>query len=114
MGVMKNQAIEERNDSVVDYHTWRFVEASGGADQHALDWWASSYARRADTADHAVDVMEKPHHYAEQIAEFASIYAGAYDDDISLLGSWECEECGEESKRLTHTIDMEKTCYGQA
>jgi len=114
MGVMKNQAIEERNDSVVDYHTWRFVEASGGADEHALELWASSYARRADTADHAVDVLEKPHHYAEEIAEFISIYADANDDDLSLFGYWECEECGEESKRLTHTLDMEKTCYGQA
>jgi hypothetical protein len=118
MGAFKEIAIvEDREVEVVlDYHDYRFVENGTNTIHYRndrndlLSEFANAYARSLDTADEAVDVIEKPHHYVEDIASFICAYNLADDQTIAGLGYWECSQCGDTQDRMTLTIEVNRSC----
>lgn len=120
MGAFKDLAIVERNeaqdDVVVDYHDYRFVENPAKTIYRRNDRdsllaeFSYAYARSLNTADEAVDVIEKPHHYVEDIAAFICEYDLGSDDVVAGLGYWECTQCGDTQNRMTLAIDTHRDC----
>ena len=118
MGAFKEIAIVEQRDAdvAIGYHDWQFIEHRADslgekiARADALADYASSYARTLHSGDEAIDVIEKPHHYVEEIASHISAYWDFADQVIPQFGYWECASCDEQSATMTHTIDIERSC----
>lgn len=121
MGAFKEIAIVEERDVevVLDYHDWQFISRSANslgekiALSNALADYASAYARTLHSGDEAIDVIEKPHHYVEEISSHISAYWDFADQVIPQFGYWECASCDEQSATMTHAIDIERSCRGE-
>ena len=120
MGAFKEIAIVEERDAdvVLDYHDWQFVEhrtdslSKSIERSNVLAEYASSYARTLHSGDEAIDVIEKPHHYAEEIASHIAAYWDFADQIIPKIGYWECSVCDEQSATMTIKIQYGLTCRG--
>ena len=118
MGAFKEIAIVEQRDAdvAIGYHDWQFIEHRADslsakiARSDALADYASSYARTLHSGDEAIDVIEKPHHYVEEIALHISDYFDGAAVIVSQFGYWECASCDAQSETMTLTIDHDRSC----
>jgi hypothetical protein len=136
MGTFKNLEIlaQQNADVIFDYHDWHFVEANdnritmrnadgrligntlraGGDRDDVLNQFSYAYARSLNSGDEACDVIEKPHHYVEEIAAFMCSNMNVDDETLAVLGYWKCDTCDEQSATMSLTIDHDQSCVGNA
>jgi hypothetical protein len=122
MASVKESLIKEMHD--IDralhgeHHRWRFVETiKRFADYSQFTALTYSVAREwARMGGDAVDVVEKPHHFAEQHAlhlvenpELANESAVA-----SAFGFWECKDCPEQTNALNDDALNRRDCAAGA
>ena len=101
MGKIKEKLIKEMHDLDRalhgDHHRWKFVQTIARfADYSQFTALTYSVAREwARIGGDAVDVIEKPHHFAEQhalhLVENPELWNG--DAVASDFGYWECKDC---------------------
>lgn len=121
MGAMKHAAIMEQRREILDLttHNWHFVENRGDSLRERIDFvescaiYANDFARTLNSVDHAVDAIENPQDYAEEIASFICAYGIADEKFVARIGFWQCDDCGDEVAIMDHEIDYAKTCRGQ-
>jgi len=118
MGAMKHAEIMMRRDEILNLkrHAWFFIQRGRGSIGDRVDLamtlfeYAADYARTLNSADHAIDAIENPRDYAEEIAWFIGANGIADADAVSEIGYWECEACQKISTIMNHEISAEKTC----
>jgi hypothetical protein len=120
MGKRKRNEVVESSSQVADYHDWKFIETrpqtiwANSNRTELLAEFAMTYARTCNSADEAVDVIEKPHHYAEEIASHISSWDLVDDETLARIGYWQCDACSRVEQRMTLSTDIEKSCDARA
>jgi hypothetical protein len=113
MGVLKDKAIAAARD---ERHSWQFVATPCESLRSRIDRvellneFVMEFARTLDSADHAVDAIDSPHDWVEEIAAFISENDFVESSTIARLGLWECDDCGKQSNRMTFTIQEQRDC----
>lgn len=116
MGAMKDKAIVAARE---ERHSWQFVATpceslrSRVERVELLNEFVMEFARTLDSADRAVDAIESPHDWVEEIAAHISENEFVEESTIVRLGLWECDDCGKQSNRMTFAIQEQSGCVAR-